>query len=50
MEHLYKEIDGVAMDSPLGPTLANDFLVATGKVGYKVVHSHIDRFTKELTL
>ena len=23
----YKQVDGVAMDSPLGPTLANSFLV-----------------------
>ena len=25
--HLYKQVDGVAVGSPLGPTLANTFLV-----------------------
>ena len=29
---LYNEIDGVAMDSPLGPTLANAFLCHYEKI------------------
>ena len=44
------QIDGVAMGSPLGPTLANAFLVYHEKNDKNVVHSNIDHFTIEGTL
>ena len=35
------------MGFPLGPTLANAFLVYREKIAYNVVHSIIDHFTIE---
>ena len=42
---LYKQIDGVAMGFPLGPTLANAFLVYHKKIGLNIVKWNIDRYT-----
>ena len=36
-QQLYKQHDGVAMDSPLGPTFANVFLCYHEKIGFKIV-------------
>ena len=47
---LFKQIDGVAMSSHLGPTLANAFLVYHQKNGLNVVLWKIDRYTIEGTL
>ena len=35
---LYKQIDGVAMGSPLGPTLAMCFYAITKKNGWTIAH------------
>ena len=35
---LYKQVDEVAMGSPLGPTLANTFLIILKRIGYEIVH------------
>ena len=47
---LYKQIDGVAMGSPLGPTLANAFLVTTRKIGLYIVNWNTDDYKIEGTL
>ena len=48
---LYKQIDGVAMDPPLGPTLANAFLVYCEKNWLEHCPlKNIDHFTIEDTL
>ena len=45
-----KQIDGVAMSSPLGPTLANAFLIYHEKIGLNVVRWNIDHYNIEGTL
>ena len=35
---LYKQVDGVAMGSPLGPTLTNVFLVHSEKNCLQIIH------------
>ena len=45
---LYKQIDGVAMDSPLGPTLANASLVYCEKIWLEhCLLENIDHYTIE---
>ena len=46
-EILYKQIDGVAMGSPLGPTLANAFLCFYEKNGWNNVLINLNRFIIE---
>ena len=46
---LYKQIDGVAMGPPLGPTLTNAFWSTTRKIGSNIVHWNIDHYTIEGT-
>ena len=43
--NLYKQVDGVAMGLPLGPTLANTFLVNFEKIGHKMIHMIIGLVT-----
>ena len=42
---LYKQVDGVAMGSPLGPTLANAFVEHFERLGYKIVHLTLSLIT-----
>ena len=39
----YKQIDGVAMGSPLGPTFANIFFVFMNKFGLKIVPLNLNQ-------
>ena len=41
----YKQIDGVAMGSALGSTLANAFWSTTRKIGLNIVQWNIDHYT-----
>ena len=47
---LYKQVDGVAMGSPLGPALANAFLVYHEKTCLNVVHWNVNHYAIEGTL
>ena len=42
---LYKQVDGVAMGSPLGPMLANAFVEHFERLGYKIVHLTLSLIT-----
>ena len=46
-EFWYKQIDGIAMGSPLGPTLSNTFLCRYDKSGHKNVLRNSNRFIIE---
>ena len=39
----YKKVDGVAMESPLGPTLANLFQCITKLNDLRIVHNNLNR-------
>ena len=44
-EKLYKQVNGVAMGSPLDPTLASAFPVHFKRIGYKIVHLTLSLIT-----
>ena len=46
-QFLYKQIDGVAMGSPLGPTLANAFFCFYEKRGWNNVLKKLNQFIIE---
>ena len=47
-EFWYKQIDGTAMGSPLGPTLANTFLCCYQKSGHKNVLRNSNRIIENM--
>ena len=49
-QEFYKQHDGVATGSPLGPTLANVFFVIMKKFGFKIVLLNLNLLSIEGTL